>query len=369
MMKKVLLVHYGEIWLKGKNRKWFVDHLRKNIAWKLGIEAKEIKHEDSRLVMKFVQPLDGLEEVFGISWWTEAELIPDLQFSIFKKYLSKFSFKTFGVRVRRMDKSYPKNSNEIAIEVGDLIRKEFQTKVDLTNPDLWVNLDITQKGIYLWTKKNKGLRGMPVGSGGKLLCLLSGGIDSPVAAWLMQKRGAEVEVVHFHSYPQTTKASIDKVKKLVKILEKYQKKVNVHQIELLPIQKEILKKADKRAAMLLYRRAMMKIASGIAEKRGCLGLVTGESWGQVASQTGENMLAVSEGLNFPIYRSVIAMDKEEIVNLAKKIGSYETSILPHEDCCTLLTPRDVFTRISKEKLLTEEKKVDKLSTMIKQVYE
>jgi len=155
----------------------------------------------------------------------------------------------------------------------------------------------------------------------------------------------------------------------VKVLEKYQKKVNVHLIELLPIQKEILKRADKRAAMLLYRRAMMKIASGIAKKRGCLGLVTGESWGQVASQTGENMLAVSEGLNFPIYRPVIAMDKEEIVSLAKKIGSYETSILPHEDCCTLLTPKNVFTRINKEKLLAEEKKVDKLGTMIKQLYE
>jgi thiamine biosynthesis protein ThiI len=257
--------------------------------------------------------------------------------------------------VRRTNKNFPLKSQEVAEKLGAMVVKKMKKKVDLENFDLNCHVDIVENFVFLYFEKIECRGGLPVGVSDKLLCLISGGIDSPVAANLMQKRGAPIVYVHFDSYPSTPKENQEKVKDLVKVLNEYQFESKLYIVPFLEIQKEILQKAPEDYRVIFYRRMMLRIAKKIAQKENVLALVTGESLGQVASQTVENIRAISEAIDLPILRPLIGFNKEEIVNLAKQIGTFELSAQPFGDCCSLYVPKHPVTRADLNLILDTEK--------------
>jgi thiamine biosynthesis protein ThiI len=267
--------------------------------------------------------------------------------------------KTFKVEAKRADKKFPLKSPEICKEVGGrILSKYHHLKVDVNNPEVTVHVEIREGFAYVHTGREKGTGGMPVGTNGKALLLLSGGIDSPVAGYMIGKRGVKLEAIHFFSYPYTSERAKDKVKKLASIIGGYMGGLKVHIVPFTDIQLEIRDKCPEEHLTLVMRRFMMQISQRIAEKRGCQALITGESIGQVASQTMSALAVTDDAVTMPVFRPLIGMDKEEIVEISRVIDTFETSILPYEDCCTVFTPKHPTTKPKVEKIIMSQNLLD-----------
>lgn len=371
-MKKVLIIRYGEISLKGFNRHIFEDRLLTNIKNRLKpVGNFDTVKGDSRLYLelndKEPQPIaEAVAEVFGVVSASIAEIceanldqIYQLALSQVREVLYQRKIGSFKVVSRRGDKKFPLTSLEISREVGAYLLENIpELIVDVHNPDLTIYVEIRDIA-YVYTQKLSGPGGMPYGTSGKGLLLLSGGIDSPVAGWLMAKRGVELEALHFHSFPFTSERAQEKVNELAQILSRYCRRIHLHTVNLLNIQTAIREKCPEELFTILSRRFMMFIAERIAQKVHCDALITGENIAQVASQTIQSLHVTNAAVNLPVFRPLIAMDKTEIVALAEKIGTYETSILPYEDCCTVFLPKRPATKPRLEKVIAAEAKLDK----------
>ncbi len=360
-----ILIHYSEIALKGKNRIFFEEKLINNII--VSLKEKGILSKAERLFGRILihtkdieKSLDILKNIFGVAFFAEIEVEEKLVKKSIKKMLKNKKFETFAVRAKASLSRKSLSSNQMEIKYGNFIRTKFNKKVDLTNPDLTVYIEtIDNKRFALYTKKKPGLRGLPTGSSGKALVLLSGGIDSPVASYKAMSRGLSVDYIHFHSYPQTNKQSLDKVKQLATILKKYHPQPSVlYFVPILEAQKDFLNSTDNKYLVLLYRRLMLKIAQKLADRLNSQALITGDSLGQVASQTIENITVQNSAVEIPILRPLITQDKEDIIKLAKKIGTYELSIQPHQDCCSLFVPKHPTTKAKIEDIIKQEAEID-----------
>ena len=370
-----ILIHYGEIALKGKNRNYFESRLVQNIKNQLEIFAPSSFDNVSKISSGILVELnkkglknqsiikDALMHTFGIANFFFASQIK-LGLETLKKAAFDFTkrkeFQTFCVCAQRSDKNYKLTSQQINERVGEYIFEKFEQKkkVSLKNPDLEIFIIILNKFALISSEKIQGLGGLPVGTGGHVMTMMSGGFDSPIAAWHLLKRGVSVHFAHFHSMPYTSKASIEKVKNLIKVLQSYGSSGILYSIPFADVQKEIMTKTPAPLRVILYRRFMIRIAEELAGREKCLALVTGDSLGQVASQTIENILAVSDAATLPVFRPLIGTDKEEIMQLARKIGTYDISKLPHDDCCTRLMPKSPETRAKLPAVLAAEKNLD-----------
>jgi thiamine biosynthesis protein ThiI len=384
------ICHYSEIGLKGKNRKFFEEKLIENIK-KLTLKIDDfefVKRISGRIIVKLTKKGikrekeigDSLKNIFGVAYFAFAvsclqriiniqekalELLAPYRNEVSGMGLKTKKFKTFRIFTQRSKKEFPLNSQEINEKVGEYVLERLKAKkVKLENPDIACFIEIVEKYSFLYLERIKGLGGLPVGVSGKAVVLLSGGIDSPVAAFFAMKRGIKVIFLHFHAYPYTSAASIEKVKKLTKILRKYQGNSRLYLVPFGDIQKEILLRITPKLRVIFYRRLMFKIAQEIAKKENALGIFTGESVGQVASQTLENIRAIEEAVNLPVYRPLISWDKEEIIRKAREIDTFDISILPDEDCCSRFVPAHPETKAKLEEIKEAEKRLN-VQKMIK----
>lgn len=349
MNSKAFIVRYGELALKGKNRPYFERQLEKNIAQKIGKFGQfGIRRLPCRILIEFSNIVDwesfknSISNVFGYSSASPVILVPPTLGDLEKAAVEMaraISIKSFAVRVKRGDKGFPLTSPEIARVIGAGIAASTGAPVDLSTPAVVFNVEVLKDMILVSTEEIKGRGGLPTGVSGRLLSLISGGIDSPVASWMMMKRGAIVDFVHFHSSPFTDRRSIEKVLDLVEVLSDWQGGFRIALVPFGRLQEKIVMAVPSSMRIVIYRRFMMRIASRLAERFGADGLVTGEALGQVASQTLKNIMVVDEAATLPVFRPLIGCDKQEITDIAREIGTYEISILPHKDCCTFLEPR------------------------------
>lgn len=374
----LIAVRYAEIGLKGKNRCFFERLLVENI--KNSIKCS-VKSPQGRILIETEDQsaLDKLKYIFGISSFSKYEKVPAEIEKIQQKALEiveKEEFSSFKVETQRLNKDFPIKSPEINSAVGNFICEKTGKKAEMKNPELVLYIEIFNNDAFVFTHFEKGLGGLPVGVSGKVLSLLSGGIDSPVSSLLMMKRGCSVDFVHFHNFPYVSKSSIEKVKELFAILKKYSPKSKLYLIPLTDVQKEIVAKCPQQLRIILYRRMMVRITEALMEKTNYnrnhqliseqttrswvvyKAIVSGESLGQVASQTIENMIVISSVTKRLFLRPLVGMDKLEIIELAKKYGTYETSIIPHEDCCTFFAPRQPETRSTITEVEEAEKAID-----------
>ena len=370
-MKEILLCKYGEIVLKGANRRYFEDMLMRELRYRASFFGDfEITRAQSTIVIDpadELADLDGMFEasrrVFGIAGVGRAAVAEKNLESIIeiaKAYLPQFlaGKKTFKVEGKRSDKAFPLSSPELSREVGGAILSVCpRLKVDVHNPEVTVRVEVRERAAYIHAGQFKGAGGLPVGAGGKGLLLLSGGIDSPVAGWMMAKRGVKLEAVYFESIPYTSERAREKVLELAAEVARWAGSMQVHVISLTEIQEQLVKSCNEEYFTLLLRRYMMELANRVAEARGCESLITGESLGQVASQTMQALGVTNAVARYPVFRPVIGMDKEEIVTIAREIGTFETSILPYEDCCTVFTPKHPKTRPVLARVEEEEAKL------------
>jgi thiamine biosynthesis protein ThiI len=364
----------GEIAIKGKNRPQFEKALLENL--RLAVKGLDVKVDrvGTRIEVHVEdadpkEVADRLTQVMGVSSISpvaEAELdiekIKETAARVVRDALEKRAKPvTFKVEARRANKQFPLQSPEIMKAVSRHVLAnsgQDQLKVDVHNPELTLTVEVRETKAYVMCDVIDGPGGLPVGTAGKVMLLLSGGIDSPVAGWMAMKRGATVEAIHFHSFPFTSERAQEKVNELAKILAKHGGRVRLHNVYFTEIQKAIRKHCPEEYSVTIMRRFMMRIADRLAHKRKALALVTGESLGQVASQTLESMYTINHVTNIPILRPLIAIDKVEIMNIAKKIGTYETSILPYEDCCTIFLPKNPKTRPKVSEAEAAEAKLD-----------
>ncbi len=371
-MKEVLLCKQGELVLKGLNRKWFEDLLSKRLKeclkpygnFKLSSSQSttyiEPKDEDADIDGAFEAAL----KVFGFVSVSRAVVcekdIEDIKQKA-AQYLPQYlqGKSSFKAEAKRSDKKFPLTSPVIAAEVGGAILDVLPNlKVKMENPDITVKIEIRETNAYVHAGAFKGAGGMPVGSNGKGMVLLSGGIDSPVAAYMMAKRGLNLDAVHFESFPYTSERAKEKVLQLARIVSSYSGGIYVHIISLTHIQEEIRRVCDEEYFTLILRRFMMRLAQKTAIKNKCHALITGESLGQVASQTLAALNVTDSVVNMPVFRPCIGMDKEEIISVSRKINTFETSILPYEDCCTVFTPKHPKTRPELSRVIEQENKLD-----------
>lgn len=362
-----ILIRYGELSLKGKNRNVFIRQLKENIKKALkSFSTLEIESQHDRMYiyLKEEDPnevANVLSRVFGISSFSLAIKVDSDIDAIVDACLQTLDFsnaKTFKVAARRSDKNFPVISDQINRIVAGAILKNSAWKVDVHHPDYKIVIEVHRDSTYIMTDRMAGAGGYPVGVGGKAMVLLSGGIDSPVAAYLMMKRGVRIECIHFASPPYTSENAQQKVLDLASIVSAYQGDLLVHIVPFTNLQLAIYQHADESYAITLMRRMMMRIAEGLAQKRKALVLATGESVGQVASQTLESMVVINSVVNIPMIRPLVCMDKVEIIELSKKIGTYETSILPYEDCCTIFTPKNPVTKPRVDRCVKYEESFD-----------
>lgn len=348
-----ILIRYGELSLKGKNRNTFIKQLYDNVRKALkSFSTLEFERQHDRMYIYLhdenAQDVSNtLSKVFGISSFSLALKVESDMDAIINGCLHTLDLdvpKTFKVAARRSDKMFPVISDQINRQVATAILKNSDWKVNVKQPDVKIVIEVHSDATYIMTDRVQGAGGYPVGVGGKAMVLLSGGIDSPVAAYLMMKRGVRIECIHYASPPYTSQNAQDKVMELARLVSGYQGDILVHVVPFTNLQLEIYKHADESYAITLMRRMMMRIATKLAQKRRALAIATGESVGQVASQTLESMQAINAVTLTPIIRPVVCMDKVEIIDLAKKIGTYDTSILPYEDCCTIFTPKAPVTK-------------------------
>ena len=372
MMKEVILIKDGELALKGLNRSIFEDkmigtikrRLRKFGGFSVYNAQSAICIEPKSEDFDLEGALDAVGRIFGIAAYCRAGICEknmDTILDVAPGYLKDAlkDKKTFKVEAKRADKSFPYTSPQIgALLGGKLLGTYHHLKVDVHNPDMIVTVEIRENGAYIRGDQIKGAGGLPTGTSGKAAVLISGGIDSPVAAYLMAKRGLVIDAVHFASPPYTSVRAEEKVKTLLSRVARYSGKISLAIVPFTEIQEEIGKHCPEDYFTLVMRRMMMRIASRIARHDGCLGLITGESLGQVASQTLHALGATDSVSTLPVFRPLIGMDKEEIVVISKKIDAFETSILPYEDCCTVFTPRHPQTRPKPGQCEAAEKDLD-----------
>ncbi|MGX8834423.1 tRNA uracil 4-sulfurtransferase ThiI [Amedibacillus sp. YH-ame6] len=348
-----ILVRFGELSTKGKNKKDFIKRLltnMKNALREFEALTYERTHDRMYIMLNGEDPKkvsEPLAKVFGISSFSFAIQVPSDIEEIKKTALmvaKETSGDTFKIESRRSYKLFPMISDEINRELAGEILRNTEWKVNVKTPDLRIQVELHEDHTYIMTNKIPGAGGYPVGVGGKALVMLSGGIDSPVASYLMMKRGISIECIHYASPPYTSKAAQDKVLDLARAIAPYQGHIRVHVVPFTELQLAIYKHCDESYAITIMRRMMYRIAQRICEKQNCLAIVNGESIGQVASQTLESMQTINEVTQMPVIRPVACLDKLEIIDLAKKINTYEISILPFEDCCTIFTPKNPVTK-------------------------
>ena len=348
------VVHYQEIALKGKNRPWFlaqlVRSLRRVVADLPGTRVNALMGRLEVVPGPSVPPdavADRIRHTFGIANFSLARRVPiDLDgiAAAVLRDLGDRSCNAFRVSARRADKRYPLSSPQIEREVGGRIKAAKGWHVDLEKPEIDIRLELLTSEAFYFFDKHAGPGGMPIGTAGRVVCLLSGGIDSPVAAWRMMKRGCTVTFVHFHSYPILSRASIEKARSLATLLTRWQHRSRLYLVPFGEIQQQVLLTVPAPLRVVVYRRLMLRIAERIAKMRHAQALVTGDVVGQVASQTLENLAVVGKVATLPLFRPLIGMDKDEIMSQAQTLGSYPISIIPDQDCCTLFTPRNPATR-------------------------
>ena len=372
-MKEILLCKYGEIVLKGANKRYFEDILCKELRKRAKKHGNfEISRAQSTI---YIKPLDDFcdidsmyddaMKVFGIAAIGRAAVcekdIEDIK-RVAREYIPQFleGKKSFKVDGKRSDKTFPYNSMDLAQIIGGEILEATRgrVRVDVHNPDITVKVEIREQAAYVHAGQASAAGGLPVGTSGHGMLLLSGGIDSPVAGYMMAKRGVRVEAVHFESFPYTSELARDKVIRLARTIAAYTGDIYVHVVSLTKIQEELVKHCDEDYFTLLLRRYMMYIASQIAAEHDSKCLITGESLGQVASQTMEAIAVTDNAASIPVFRPCIGMDKLEIIDISTKIRTFDISIEPYEDCCTVFTPKHPRTKPVLEKVLVEENKLD-----------
>lgn len=350
---KVILIRYSEIHLKGNNRGFFENALINNIRHSLADKKYKLVKQSGRYVISEFEEseadsiVETVRNVFGVYSVSLADEVKSDYKEIKKSALAIAPESgTFKVVCNRADKRFPLNSMQLASSIGgDLLENNGKLSVDLHKPQHLVNIDVRENGkTFVFTNSIKGVNGMPVGTGGKGVLLLSGGIDSPVACYMMAKRGMSIRAIHFHSYPFTSLQAKEKVLTLAKILKKYTLHMTVDVVSFTEIQTAIHEKCPEEFMITIMRRFMMRIAERLAKKYGCGAIITGESLGQVASQTLESITSTNAVATLPVLRPLIGFDKDEIIEIAKRIDTFETSILPYEDCCTIFLPKNPVTK-------------------------
>ena len=376
-MKEIFLLKLGEIVLKGANKRQFESRLRQNVRRRM----KKFGEFDVYIMQStvYVEPKDDLCDVDGA--WEACRSIfgvvslcrcrpceknPDAIFEAVENYLGGDldCAKSFKVESKRSDKAFPMTSIQISQEIGGRLAEAHPgTQVDVHHPDYTVYVEVRDFAAYVHGPAEPGAGGLPTGVGGRAMCLLSGGIDSPVAAYMIAKRGVEIEAVHFFSYPYTSQLAKDKVVELARLVAKFSGKMTVNVVPFTEIQEAIRDNCPEEYFTLIMRRFMMEISQRIARHDGCGALITGENLGQVASQTMEAMTVTGAVVDMPIFMPLVGMDKEEIVTIARKIGTLETSILPYEDCCTVFTPKHPKTKPTLGQLIHAEKNLDRETLM------
>lgn len=380
-MEKLLLIRYGEIHLKGLNRPFFERKLIENIQSAIAGTDAEVKREQGRFYVwglkenEFEGAIESLKRVFGIHSISPAYVaekdwkgICEASFSLMEARLGDKDEASFKVFARRSDKTFPMNSDTIGKELGHELLQRFPAlHVDVHTPKIKVCVEIREKA-FLYMDEIKGAGGMPTGTAGRAALLISGGIDSPVAGYMMARRGLELSAVHFYSYPYTSVRARDKVVELSKLVARYAGKIRLHLVPFTQIQLTIYDQCPSKETTVLMRRLMMRIAEQIAEADGARALITGEALGQVASQTLESLCVTDDAVRMPVFRPLIGFDKDDIVAIAKKIDTFETSILPYEDCCTVFVPQHPVTKPDVEQLRESEAKVD-FTEMIRKAIE
>lgn len=387
-MKKIILVRYGEIMLKGLNRPMFEDRLMHNIKRAVsGLGKVKVSRSQARIYIEpeqddfdFESAVSRLVKVFGIvslsivrKVESDFETIKKHSAEMVRDHVAKLAASpagkdrsiqnaggkvSFKVESKRGNKRFPLESPEISRQLGGYLLKNVPgLKVDVNDPDFIFYVEVREH-TYIYCDIIPAFSGLPVGTSGKGMLLLSGGIDSPVAGWMMAKRGMEIEAVHFHTYPYTSERAKDKVISLAKILSQYCGRIRLHIVPFTEFQLEINDKCPPGYLTIIMRRAMMRIAEKIAAENGAIALITGESLGQVASQTAEALAVTNEAVSLPVFRPLIGMDKNEVVEIARKIDTYETSILPYEDCCTVFVTKHPKTKPRVEEAKEYESRLD-----------
>ena len=380
-MKEIILVKNGELVLKGLNRNTFEDILIKNMrkALKQIGEFNFTKSQSTIMIEPVEENVDMdecteiLSKVFGIAALSRA-VVAEKDFEDIKKKTLEYlgerlgEVETFKVNAKRSDKKFPMKSPEICREIGGLILSKFNSlKVDVHNPELTVTVEIRDRYAFIHGDSIKGAGGMPVSTSGRGTVLISGGIDSPVAAYMMAKRGIELVSVHFASPPFTTELAEQKVMDLLHRVAKYSGPITTYVVHFTEIQEEIRKRCPEQYFTIIMRRYMMRIAEALAKKQRCSALITGESVGQVASQTIYALGCTDAATTLPVFRPCIGMDKEEIIRISRKIDTFETSILPYEDCCTVFTPKHPKTRPNLEEIIEAEKALDSEALILRAI--
>ncbi len=371
-MYKAFLIKYAEIAIKGKNRYLFEDALVSQMKRALGkVDGTfKIRREQGRIYVEtegdydFDEAVEALRHVFGIVGICPVVILKDEGFEQLLDEVVRYveaaypeKHFTFKVNARRARKNYPLESMEINARVGERLLEAFpELRVDVHSPEVMINIEIRNQ-INLYSMVIPGPGGMPVGTNGRAMLLLSGGIDSPVAGYMIAKRGVAIDATYFHAPPYTSERAKQKVVDLAKIVAKYAGPINLHVVNFTDIQLYIYEQCPHEELTIIMRRYMMKLAEHFAKENKCLGLITGESIGQVASQTMQSLAATNEVCTMPVYRPLIGFDKQEIVEISEKIGAYETSILPYEDCCTIFVAKHPVTKPSLNVIHNDEKKL------------
>ena len=373
--QNIFIVRCGEVALKGMNKPYFERMLVERIGKRLkaaGLSGIDVRRHEGLIFARAPKELDKdaivkeISKVFGVASISPAvecesdmDRIGEKAVEYMMELIEKKGVKTFKVEAKRADKTFPVKSPDIARRIGASVLKGCKVlKVDVHNPDVYLFVDVRREETFIYQQKIAGFGGLPLGTNGKGLVLLSGGIDSPVAAWLMAKRGMLIEAVHFHSYPYTSPRAQEKVEELAKIVASYCGRFKMHVINILPIQEQIVQNCPEAETTILVRRFMMRIAEKIAEKNGCMMLITGENLGQVASQTAESLVVTDASVSMPVMRPLIAMDKVDIMEKAEEIGTFETSIQPYEDCCTVFLPPHPVTKPRLSRIEESESRLD-----------
>lgn len=383
MTFQAFLIKYAEIGIKGKNRYLFEDALVRQIAY--GIEQVEGKFTVSKASGRiyvnclseydYDELVDALKRVFGVAWICPVLQIPDEGFESLKQKVVSYMDEmypdrniTFKVEARRSRKNYPLNSQEINVDMGEAILHAFpQMRVDVHKPQVLLRIEVREQLINVYSVQIPGPGGMPVGTNGRATLLLSGGIDSPVAGYMIAKRGVVVDAVYFHAPPYTSERAKQKVEDLARLVSRYSGPIQLHIVNFTDIQLYIYDQCPHEQLTIIMRRYMMRIAEKIARKNGSMALITGESIGQVASQTVQSLCATNEVCTMPVFRPVIGFDKQEIVDVAEKINTYETSILPYEDCCTIFVAKHPVTKPNINIIRkSEEKLAEKIDVLVEE---
>lgn len=366
-MKKIILIKYGELTTKKDNRKFFIKTLRNNILDKLSdynIAVTddyyrmfiEVNEDDIDSITSKLKCIFGIHEI-AVCYKDENVTEEEIK-KVSLMVMKEEDFCTFKVETKRSDKSFPVKSMDMNNIIGSLILKNIECKVDVHNPEIILNIEIRREGFYIYTKGIKCLGGYPVGTLGRGLLMLSGGIDSPVAGYMTIKRGVELYYLYFESRPHTSIEARNKVRDLARKLEKYNTNGKLMVVNFTKIQETIYKNLDTTYLITIMRRMMYRIAERVAKKNKCLAIVNGESVGQVASQTLASMIAVNDVTNYPILRPLCSFDKLDIIEISKKIDTYDISILPYEDCCTVFVPRHPVINPNLKHIYSEEAKID-----------